>query len=231
MVKTMTWKFLFSLACWLVLTAPTGLAAGPARRTLADATKAQGNQTTDDKAADSAAQSAAQQLVQQHLPELKPVLQRLRSSDPRQYQRAVNDLARSARKLETAKNRDERLYEIEVEALQARNAVNLLTAKLKVRDNQADRKSLRKAVERLQQSAIARVQYDVDTLQARMQGLQRQLQNAKQRLQSRTDEAANEADRNYVLSLRKAGRRPTTPTADRQPAEQRPKASDKTRPD
>ena len=47
-------------------------------------------------------------LVNAHLPELKDVLKRLRADQPREYDRAIRDLAKSSRKLELAKNRDHR---------------------------------------------------------------------------------------------------------------------------
>ena len=70
----------------------------------------------------------AWQLVETHLPELNIVLDRLRTGEPRQYQRAISDLARSAKKLEAFRKRDEQLFEIEVELLKTQHAVSLLTA-------------------------------------------------------------------------------------------------------
>ena len=114
-----------------------------------------------------------------HLPELDAVLARLRSDQSREYDRAIRDLAKSARKLEVARNRDEQLYDLEVELLKAQNQVNLLTAKLKVRDSQSDRDHLRSSAARLQQAQIARAEYDLEQCRDRYERAKQQLDAAK----------------------------------------------------
>ena len=149
---------------------------------------------------------AATDLVETHLPELKSVLAHLRRQQPREYGLAIRDLAKSARRLETAKTRDQRLYDIEVELLQAQSDAKLLTAKLKVRDNEPDRKQLREAVQRLQQAEIARAKYDIRTLQERLRKTQTLLDAAESRLTTKQDE--DQLEKSYLNFLRKAGRQP-----------------------
>ena len=148
------------------------------------------------------------ELVQSHLPELKSVLKRLAADQPRQYERAVRDLAKSARKLELAKNRDHRLHDIELELLKAQNAVNLLTAKLKVRDSQSDRKKLHASARRLQQAQIARAAYDVASIRTRLERTQQQLEAAEKRLESKEQDTDKQLEKSYLGMLRKAGRDP-----------------------
>lgn len=184
---------------------------------------------------DALAEAAASNLVRNHLPELRGVLQRLRSDDPKQYKRAVADLARSAKKLEFAKNRDERLFEIEVENLQAQNSVNLLTAKLKVRDNDSDRHQLRRSLSRLQRAQLTRARYDVDVLQTRLQKTKQQLQNAEQKLATKRENSDADLEKSYTLFLRKAGRQNessqrTTNASKTKPASARKPASSKNDP-
>lgn len=147
-------------------------------------------------------------LVENHLPQLTPVLERLRTDQPRQYERAIRDLAKSARRLELAKNRDEPLFEIEVELLQAQNEVNLLLAKLKVRDSEADRKQLRQAVERLHNAQVLRSQYDVDLFRKRAEKIQQQLKAAQERLNAKQTDIDAQIESSYLGMLRKAGREP-----------------------
>ena len=168
--------------------------------------------------------AAALELVQDHLPELKSVLQRLRADEPRQYNRAIIDLARSAKKLEVARNRDVTLFEIEAETLKAQNAVSLLTAKLKVRDNVSDRQLLRRAAIRLQEAQIARAQYDVESLTARLQRAKPQLDSAQQRLAARREVLDRDSEKAYLAALRKAGRQPVSATV-RRPASNPPPAN------
>ncbi len=147
---------------------------------------------------------AAIKLVEAHLPDLKSVLNHLRTDDPHQYNLAVRDLAKSARRLEISKNRDTELYDIDVELLQAQSSVRLLTAKLKVRDNQADRKRLREAAGRLQQAELSRADYDVRALQERLERTQKSLTAAEQRLANKQD---SDLEKIYIGLLRKAGRK------------------------
>tara|TARA_R110002049_G_scaffold2750_10_gene22420 strand:+ start:54637 stop:55407 length:771 start_codon:yes stop_codon:yes gene_type:complete len=157
---------------------------------------------------DSATEQRVQQMVRAHLPEIDQMLRRLRESSPDAYQRAVRDLAKSVRKLELAKKRDEALFEIEVQLLKARSNVNLLTAKLKLRDTDADRKSLRKAAEQLHRSEIAREEYEVKFLQERIEHNQRQLDTLKKRIAAQNSNAETLLSKNYVGYLRRAGLQP-----------------------
>lgn len=150
----------------------------------------------------------ALRLVRQYLPELEPMLDRLRQSDAKQFKRATAELARWSRRIEFAQKRDQRLYEIEVEFLKAEAEVNLLTARLKVRDDTADRERLKTATTRLQQAKVSRGQYDVETLTARMKRAQQQLKAARERLQAMRTNVDDDLDAAYVGQLRKAGRQP-----------------------
>lgn len=148
----------------------------------------------------------ALELVRVHLPELDVVLERLRADQSREYDRAIRDLAKSARKLELAKNRDEQLYDLEVELLKAQNQVNLLTAKLKVRDSQSDRDRLRSSAARLQQAQIACAQYDLEQFRERYERAKQQLDAAQERVEAKQSNADEQLEKSYLGMLRKAGR-------------------------
>lgn len=157
---------------------------------------------------DKETESKALELVRAHLPELQEMLKRLRSQEPRQYDRAVRDLARSARRLEGAKSRDERLFDIEVKLLKAQSQVNLLTAKLKVRDSQPDRRRLRASLKRLNQLKIVRAQYDVKVFQERLERTEKLLDEAQERLATALHDDTD-LENTYLGLLDKAGRQPT----------------------
>jgi membrane-associated HD superfamily phosphohydrolase len=148
----------------------------------------------------------ANKLVSSHLPSLKSVLERLREDQPREYDRAVRDLARSARKLDSAKSRDERLYELELELLQAQTDAALLTAKLKVRDNAADRRRLKNAAARLQQAQISRSEYDIAMYKQRLERTQQLLKAAEEKLAKKQQNREEAVEKSYSAMLRKAGR-------------------------
>lgn len=145
-------------------------------------------------------------LVKEHLPELEKLIERLRKDDPRQYDLAIRDLAKSARKLETAKNRDEALFEIEVEILKTQSQAKLLAGKLKVRDSESDRKLLRTVVERLHKAEVARSEYNVDYLKDRVQRAQQQLATAEKRLATFETNTDAHVQKRYAGLLRTAGR-------------------------
>ena len=150
----------------------------------------------------------AQILVQTHLPELKPVLEQLQTDLPKQYERAVRELSRSARKLDLARKRDERLFDIEVELLKAETQTSLLTARLAVRDRADDRKSLQKAVARLQTAKTSKAGYDVEMYRKRLERDQKLLNAAEQRLSRYQHDGDSVVKETYLGFLRKAGREP-----------------------
>lgn len=166
------------------------------------AQKTAGNRT----AVDTDAEAKATRLVQMHLPSLKEILRRLRESEPREYARAIQDLSRSARKLELAEGRADGSYDVELELLKSQTQVNLFTARLRVRDDARDRKKLKAAIERLQQAQVARAQFDVQLLRTRLARTQKQLDQAEQRLQSKQDNFDEQIEKTYSSLLRKAGR-------------------------
>lgn len=150
----------------------------------------------------------ALQLVRRHLPELEPMLDRLRENDAKQFKRATAELARWSRRLANAEKRDAKLYEIEVGLMKAEADVNRLTARLKVRDEPGDREQLKSATARLQRNKLARARYDVDAMTARLKRVQQQLETAREQLQAARSEIENDPDAAYTDQLRKAGRQP-----------------------
>ena len=150
----------------------------------------------------------AQGLVQSHLPELKPILKQLKTDHPRHYERAVRDLAQSARKLDVAQKRDERLFDIEVELLKAETQASLLAAKLTVRDHASDRQSLQQAVSRLLIAKTSKARYDVAMYRKRLERDQKLLETAEQRLSRFQQESNSVIKESYLSMLRKAGRKP-----------------------
>ena len=215
-------RFCLSCLVTLIVLATVDLSAVEARTTNASSL-ADNSPDTNQKTknlverpaakADRDTELAATQLVETHLPDLKPVLNHLRTDDPNQYNLAIRDLAKSARRLETSKKRDSELYDIDVELLQAQSSVRLLAAKLKVRDNQADRKRLREAAARLQQAELARAKFDVRVLQERLERTQKSLTAAQLRLASKQ---ASDLEKTYTGLLRKAGRKPDDESSDNQ---------------
>ena len=159
-------------------------------------------------AIDTTLESTALTLVDDHLPALKPLLEQLSKDNPRHYNMAVRDLVKSARKLESAKNRDEELYEIEVELLKTQSNLKLLTAKLKVRDSESDRDSLREAAVKLHDAEVAKAKYYVRSMSLRLERAEQQLSGAKKRLDNLENIDESRLEKSYAALLREAGREP-----------------------
>ena len=153
-------------------------------------------------------ESRVLELAAAHMPELSELLDRLRSDEPRGYAKAIRDLSRSSRKLQIAKDRDEQVFEFELELWKANNHVNLLVARLKVRDSPKDRKLLKNAALRQQQAQLTRIQYDIDILRRRIERATNQLASAEKRLSLRSQDRDAERDATYEKLLHKAGRSP-----------------------
>ena len=165
---------------------------------LADANPASKRATKKRIEVEPQAEKSALELVDEHLPELSVLLQRLKADNVRQYDLAIRDLSRSAKRLESARNRDEELYELEVELLKSQSNVKILSAKLKVRDSDLDRQALRKAVQRQLDAEIAKADYAVRTLKERAERAQQQLSAATERMQSLHDNSSTQLDKKYA---------------------------------
>ena len=146
-------------------------------------------------------------MVRNHLPELQTLLDRLKDKEPRQYGIAIRNLSKSARRLEIARRRGEEAFEIEVNVIQAQSAVNLLIAKLKVRDNKKDRQALREAAERLSVAELARSRYELSLMQSRLERLREQVATAKERIEQRESQLDQTIQKNYQSFLRKSGQK------------------------
>ena len=147
------------------------------------------------------------QMVHDHLPEIKVLLDQLREKEPRQYDAAIMNLAKSSRRLQAAQKRGEAAFELEVQVVQAQSAINLLVAKLKVRDNQADRAALRDATQRLELAEFSRAKHDVAQMRSRLDKLQEQLQVAEKRLGDKQSQRDENIERAFQIYLRKSGRK------------------------
>ena len=157
---------------------------------------------------DSRNEQLAMQLVNAHLPQLAPLLKQLKINQTRQYERAIADLTRSAKKLNNAKKRDERLFQVELELLKADAEANFIAARLKVRDKPQDRDKLQHAVARLHAAKQIKMEYEVEVLRKRLAHDQTLLAAAEQNLSAFEEDSSNSMDSVYLTLLRKANRKP-----------------------
>lgn len=126
---------------WLGLTLICTLLMGPSGRSQDDERpKAKQPPLSADR------EAAALAFVKEHQPELARLLEYLRHKQPRQYQRAVRELARTADRLKMTRERDPRRYELELQAWQVRSRIDLLAARWQVQPDEKIKERLRAAV-------------------------------------------------------------------------------------
>ncbi|MEM9585752.1 MAG: hypothetical protein AAGA03_00605 [Planctomycetota bacterium] len=145
-------------------------------------------------------------LVRQHLKPLSSILKELKQASPDHYRRAILDLDKSARRLRAAERRGKKPFQLELAVLKSRTSADLLAAKLSVEDDDATRKRLRQAVQKLKTTEQARARHDVEILEQRFDKLKKQLDAAKRRLNERSEAIESQIETTYESYVRKAKR-------------------------
>ncbi|MEO1524347.1 MAG: hypothetical protein AAFX06_02875 [Planctomycetota bacterium] len=170
------------------------------------AADAKGNKNTRKR--DTELEKIVLPMVENHLPDLKVLLDRLRKSQPKQYDNAIRDLSRYAKRLETARKRSEESFEVELEVVKAQSSANLLIARLRVRDNKKDREALKKATKQIHEAELAKLKFDHAQILERLKRMQQQVDASAKQLQDHESKDAESIDKTYAGYLRKAGRKP-----------------------
>ena len=106
-------------------------------------------------------------LAKQHLRELIPVLDHLRDHSPEQYEKALRDLDRAAKRLESIRRRDPRLYEISLREWQARGQIDLLKAKLRVKKSAASQQEMLQHLHALRDAEVQRIERQLELIDER----------------------------------------------------------------
>ncbi len=106
-------------------------------------------------------------LAQQYLSELLPVLAHLRDHEPEQYEKALRDLDRAAKRLEILQRRDTELYDVSLREWQTRGRIDLLKARLRVRQSDTDARQLLVQMRLLRTAEIQRMSRERELLSER----------------------------------------------------------------
>jgi chromosome segregation ATPase len=112
--------------------------------------------------------------------ELVPVLDHLRAKSPQQYERAVRDLERSAKKLDSIRRRDKKLFEIALREWKTRGQIDLLKAKLKVKASESDRKAVLEHLRTLRETELDRISRELALLDERDAAYKERMQQLNQ---------------------------------------------------
>ena len=131
------------------------------------------------------------QLARRHLAELLPLLSHLRVHEPIQYDKAIRELDRAAKRLESQERRGGEFYDVALRHWQSRGRIDLLKAKLRVRPSESDRKRLLAEMRSLREVEIERLRLEWEILSARQRMLAArvsQAESAAKRAQEQMEE-------------------------------------------
>jgi len=104
------------------------------------------------------------ELARQHLKALLPLLSHLRTHEPEQFEKAIRELDRAAKRLESQQRRGDEFYQIALQQWQSRGRIDLLKARLRVRPTDSDRNTLLAEMQRLREIEIERLRLEVETV-------------------------------------------------------------------
>ena len=108
------------------------------------------------------------ELAKKHLNELLPVLKHLKNHSPQQYEKAMRDLDRSAKRLDSIKNRDSKLFDISVREWRTRGHVDLLKAKVRIKKSDADQKEILQQLQLLRDIELERLERELAIVDERL---------------------------------------------------------------
>jgi hypothetical protein len=106
-------------------------------------------------------------LAKKHMGELLPLIEHLRKRSPAQYEKAIRDLDRSAKRLESLRKRDAKLFEIALQEWTTRTELQLAKAKLRVGKSSGGSKKIRDHQTKLLDLQIQRLHRETELLSKR----------------------------------------------------------------
>ena len=127
------------------------------------------------------------ELAKKHLNELLPVLKHLKNHSPHQYEKAMRDLDRSAKRLDSIKNRDSKLFDISVREWKTRGHVDLLKAKVRIKKSDVDQKEILQQLQLLRDIELERLERELAILDERIAANEERVRQTKQMIDRGTE--------------------------------------------
>ncbi len=122
-------------------------------------------------------------LAQSELPELSLVLSRLKQRSPGQFDKAMKDLDRAAKRLDALKQREPSLYDSAIAEWRMRATLDLLKAKHKAKPSKESEAAIAKQQEAIRVIRIQQIKKELTALAAREKLLNEKIKQAEQSLQ------------------------------------------------
>lgn len=114
----------------------------------------------------------------QHHPELAALITPLKTSNPKEYQRAVRELFRTTERLTAIRVKEPVRYDLELEAWKLQSQVRLLTARLTMEADPTLEAQLKDTLKKKADNRLNLLQNERETLQSRMEQVQKEIDQA-----------------------------------------------------
>ncbi len=157
-------------------------------------------------------EKAALDFAAQHHPELVSLITPLKTSNPREYQRAVRELFRTTERLSGIRVNNPVRYELELDAWKLQSQIRLLTARLTMTTDPELELQLREALKKKGETQLRLLQNERAALQSRIDTVQKEIdrtsQSPDQLVQQEYDRLLKktERDRNAIAPKSTSGK-------------------------
>jgi hypothetical protein len=160
-------------------------------------------------------EAAALQFVSENHQELSGLLERLKTSSPEEYKRALRELFRTSEKLAQTKSLDGERYDIELESWKADSEIRLLAAKLTMGESQELKGKLRNQLVRKNKLQLQRLELEKRRVEQRLKKLEESIAKANKEQDQLADRQMEELLRNVRQPAKKARPAAAVSTSDK----------------
>jgi hypothetical protein len=157
-------------------------------------------------------EAAAQEFVRQHHPELADLLTQLKISKPREFDRAMQELARTSERVSGWQERDPERYQLELDLWKVNSQARLLAARLMMGDNSALVEELRTLIAKRKDLELQLLLLERDRVSARSARLDAAIERARQTRDQQIQTALDQVIRGIDQSRPKNRPRPKEPS-------------------
>lgn len=125
--------------------------------------------------------------IKSHHPELATLLEVLRTTDLVKYEAAIKDVSKVIKRLEAARKRDQKIYELEIESWKIQSKIDLLLAKGMAKDKSFNERDLKQLLENRIDNQMQRTNRELELIDQRRASLIESMNKLKTTRQSQVE--------------------------------------------
>jgi hypothetical protein len=125
--------------------------------------------------------------IKSHHPELATLLDVLRTTDLAKYDAAIKDVSKVIKRLEAARKRDQKIYELEIESWKIQSKIDLLLAKGMAKDKSFNESDLKQLLENRVDNQMQRTNREIELIDQRRASLIESMNKLKTARQSQVE--------------------------------------------